>query len=228
MVETPVIVISSPQVNTGKTTLALNLSSALWNENYEVKIFSHNDELCEQFIEKRKLLKQNEHHLYMPKFVSVDDMFNDTDRQNEVIVADVPSVMNEKYREIFEKAHTLITVINDINDLVNGKNNEYLELVWEAKKVIAQKGIKNLNWIVVLNNLMHYSETDVQKMLYQHSKRYGYRMFLGLKNREAFKHIYEGLCIGDMIKTEKKSMTMNDLYAHREILKLTDFLWNYK
>ena len=130
--------------------------------------------------------------------------------------------------EIFEKAHTLITVINDINDLVNGKNNEYLELIWEAKKVIAQKGIKNLNWIVVLNNLMHYSETDVQKMLYQHSKRYGYRMFLSLKNREAFKHIYEGLCIGDMIKTEKKSMTMNDLYAHREILKLTDFLWNYK
>jgi hypothetical protein len=228
MVEMPVIVISSPQFKTGKTTVVLNLASALWNDGYEVKIFSHNDKLIEQFIEKRKILNEKGHDLYIPEIIDENTLLNASYIDKGVIIADIPSLESEQYKQIFYKAHTLITVIKSVDDLIGTENIKYLELIWEVKKVIAQKGIKNLNWITVENMMEKIPETEIQNTLHQHAKRYGYRIFSGLKKREAFKCINEGLCLADKVKTEKKSMTMHDLYACREILRLTDFLWNYK
>lgn len=228
MVEMPVIVISSPQFKTGKTTVVLNLASALWNDGYEVKIFSHNDKLIEQFIEKRKILNEKGHDLYIPEIIDENTLLNASYIDKGVIIADIPSLESEQYKQIFYKAHTLITLIKSVDDLIGTENIKYLELIWEVKKVIAQKGIKNLNWITVENMMEKIPETEIQNTLHQHAKRYGYRIFSGLKKREAFKCINEGLCLADMATIEKKSMTMHDLYAYREILRLTDFLWNYK
>jgi hypothetical protein len=44
--------------------------------------------------------------------------------------------------------------------------------------------------------------------------------------REAFCHIQDGFCAADMLLAPQFfKMTMADVYARREILTLTDFLW---
>lgn len=228
MSEVPVIVISSSVAKVGKTTLALNLAAALWSDGYQVKLFApHNETIC-NFIERRQALcAQSGVNLPLPTLLeNMETAGNDSDRT--VIIADIPTSENQQYRDVFAKAHTLISVANKPADLQWEMTHPYMNLVWETKKSVAARGIKYLNWIAVLNEVEATPE-EVRAELKSAAKRYGFRVAEPVHTRDAFRYIENGYCAADMAKFRQLfKMSMADVYARREILTLTDFLWQDK
>lgn len=227
MQETPVIVISSDIEDVGKTTLALNLSAALWSDSYKVKLFAPHNERVQQFLEQRRnLCAQAGVELPMPELI--EEVKSEMSADKTVIIAVIPTAENEKYAEVFAKAHTLITVAADVRDLQWPLTHPYVSLIWETKKNIAARGIKYLNWIVVLNQVADESEAD-KALLQSAVKRFGFRVAEPLHYRPSFRYIDNGYCAADMAQFRKLfKMSMADVYARREILTLTDFLWQNK
>ena len=222
--ETPVIVISSSAKGTGKTTLALNLAAALWSDSYKVKLFAPHNPQVMQFMEQRQVLReQSATDLPMPELItSVDNVDN---AEKSVIIADISTENMANYAAVFAKAHTLITVGKTAEDFEWSLTHPYINLIWEAKKNIAARGIKYLNWIAVLNQADDNGE-KIKQSLAAATKRFGFRVAEPLHDREAFRYIDNGYCAADMANFRKLfKMSMSDVYARREILTLTDFLW---
>ena len=223
--ETPVIVISSPKKKAGKTTLALNLAAALWSDLYNVKLFAPLNPEVALFMAQREVLRnQSQTDLPMPELVDYVDA-SAKNGEKTVIIADIPTENAADYASVFAKAHTLITVGNDVSDFDWPLTHPYVNLIWEAKKNIAARGIKYLNWIAVLNQIED-DGADIKNSLSAATKRFGFRVAEPLHDREAFRYIENGYCAADMANFRKLfRMSMGDVYARREILTLTDFLW---
>ena len=228
MTSTPIIVISSIKPRAGKTTLALNLAAALWADKYQVKFLAPNNSDVENFIRRReRFCQENKILLPFPKLINnLHPEAIDSD-EKAVVIADIPTAKNQEYAFVFAKAHTLITVADSPVHLQTMHTDAYNNLVWQAKKNIAARGIKYLNWIIVPNlwqeNMWPMEEINEQ------SRRYGFRIAPGMHEREAFRHVKDGYCAADMVSDTKVfKMSMADVYARREILQLTDFLWHNK
>lgn len=223
--ETPVIVISSPKKKAGKTTLALNLAAALWSDSYNVKLFAPLNPEVALFMAQREVLRnQSQTDLPMPELVDYVDA-SAKNGEKTVIIADIPTENAADYASVFAKAHTLITVGHEVADFDWPLTHPYVNLIWEAKKNIAARGIKYLNWIAVLNQIED-DNADIKNSLSAATKRFGFRVAEPLHDREAFRYIENGYCAADMANFRKLfKMSMGDVYARREILTLTDFLW---
>ena len=228
MSEVPVIVISSSVEKVGKTTLALNLAAALWSDGYQVKLFAPHNQTIRNFIEQRYILC-TQSGVDLPLPMLIDNMDTATENpEKTVIIADIPTAQNQQYRNVFSKAHTLITVANKPADLRWELTDPYMNLVWETKKSVAARGIKYLNWIAVLNEVTATPE-EIRAELSDAAKRYGFRVAEPVHTRDAFRYIENGYCAADMAKFRQLfKMSMGDVYARREILTLTDFLWQGK
>lgn len=227
MSEIPVIVISSPQPQSGKTTLAFNLAAALWSDGYHVNLYMPENTNADDFISRRlAFCMRKKISLPAPRSITKLNDVKATSDSKEVIIADIPTADNERYINIFSKAHTLITIADKPEDMQWQLNDSYLNLVWQAKKNIAARGIKYLNWIAVANLK---DKNDWTPLLADAAHRYGFRIAPPLKKREAYQHIEEGYCAADMTGNSKVfKMSLEDVYARREILKLTDSLWQQK
>ena len=227
MSEVPVIVISSPKPKSGKTTLAFNLAAALWSDGYHINLLMPENSAADDFISRRlAFCMQQKISLPAPRSIAkLSDVKASADSK-EVIIADIPTADNEKYTDIFSRAHTLITIADKPKDMQWKLNDPYLNLIWQAKKNIAARGIKYLNWIAVANLK---DDKNWANSLEDAAHRYGFRIAPPLKNRPAYRHINEGYCAADMTGNSKAfKMSLEDVYARREILKLTDFLWKQK
>ena len=229
MAEIPVIVISSSREGTGKTTLALNLAAAMWCDGYNVGLLTQNNVAVQNFMQKRREVC-TQHNLKMPfpyLLQNMEELPFDTGEKS-VIIADIAAADTQKYAAIFERAHTLITVAASREDLNWGINHPYANVVWQAKKLRAAKGMPFMNWIVVPDQLTAVSISFTDE-LGELAKRHGFRVATPLHYRSAFQHITEGYCAADMAVFPKVfPMTLADVYARREILTLTDFLWQQK
>lgn len=226
MAETPIIVISSCRGGTGKTTVALNLAAALWSDGYNVKLFAPNNEKISDFIEKRKRMnRQCNIDMPLPEII---DSIEITNEEKTVLIAVIPSNDNEKYADVFSKAHTLISLGYEKEDFNWSFAHPYINLIWQAKKNTAARGIKYLNWIVVQNKLQNDSD-DLSFALQPLAKQFGFRIAEPLRQRNAYRYIENGYCAADMAKYRQIfKMSMDDVYARREILNLTDDLWKHK
>ncbi len=224
MADVPVIVISSSNEQTGKTTLALNLAAALWNDGYTVYLLAKNRQIAD-FLQVRQAA---EYKLPMPVMINeISEVLAD-ENAKQVIIADVPTEDNEKYAEVFSQTHTLITMVTKPEDVEWLPENRYINLIWNTKKNIAARGIKYLNWIVVINKC-NPEQPDFSDAVEKQAKRYGFRIAAPLKFRPSYQYISQGYCAADTAnKHSGLTMTMADMYARREILCLTDFLWQRK
>ena len=226
MAEIPIIVISSSREGTGKTTLALNLAAAMWCDGYNVGLLTQNNVAVQNFMQKRREVC-TQHNIKMPfpyLLQNMEELPFDT-VEKSVIIADIAAADTQKYAAIFERAHTLITVAASREDLNWGINHPYANVVWQAKKLRAAKGMPFMNWIVVPDQLTAASVNFTDE-LGELAKRHGFRVAAPLHYRSAFQHITEGYCAADMAVFSKVfPMTLADVYARREILTLTDFLW---
>lgn len=223
MSEVPIIVISSPFVQCGKTTLSLNLAAALWNDGYQVSLFAPKNETVMQFLrQRRKLCADKKINLPMPKLI--DNLSAKESDDKEVFIAVIPAENMHDYEQIFNQAHTLVTIITSVKDAFFSAASDYLTLIWNAKKHIAARGVKNANWILVPYIAKNLDE-DKNK-LNEAARRYGFRVADILPYRDAYNHIKEGYCAADMKQYDSVfHMSFADVYARREILCLADFFW---
>lgn len=226
MAEIPIIVISSSREGTGKTTLALNLAAAMWSDGYNVGLLTNDNIAVQNFMQKRRELCAR-HNIKMPFPYLLQNMdklpFGPSEKN--VIIADIAAADTQKYAAIFGVAHTLITVAASREDFDWDINHPYANVIWQAKKIRAAKGTPFMNWIVVPDQLTAASVNFTDE-LGELAKRHGFRVAAPLHYRSAFQHITEGYCAADMAVFPKVfPMTLADVYARREILTLTDFLW---
>lgn len=226
MAQTPVIVISSSQKGTGKTTLALNLAAALWSDGYKVGLFAPDNLAVRDFLEKRTLMN-TQCNVDMPLPLLVETISDSADEKS-VVIAVIPSDKNENYADVFYKAHTLISVGCEKADFDWSFAHPYVNLIWQVKKNAAANGVKYLNWIAVQNRL--YSDKDnLKEELAPLSKQLGFRISEPLYFRNSYRYVQSGYCVSDMAKYRATfKMSMPDVYARREILNLTDDLWKHK
>jgi len=84
-----------------------------------------------------------------------------------------------------------------------------------------------LNWIAVLNKCAGVTSKQREKLL-QSAKKFGFRLAEPLQQRAAYGYINNGYCAADMVNGSVFNMSFADVYARREILTLSDFLWKDK
>lgn len=225
MSKIPVIVISSPKAGTGKTTLALNLAAALWADGYKVFLFAPDNDVAQFLQKRREFCREHNIELPIPQVVSQLSELPQEPVEKTVLIADIPTERNDIYAKIFNQAHTLITVVDNPSDVNWNMSDGYINLIWNVKKSIAAHGIKYLNWIVVAD-LKDENATDWSASMNDSARKYGFRIAPPLKYRLAYQHLQDGYCAADMVTDNKVfAMTFADVYARREILKLTDDLW---
>lgn len=224
MIDIPVITVSSPRTKSGNTVLAINLAGALWNDRYTVGLFSSNITEAEEFLQKRSEFSDKKKiQIFKPKLIKNLDGIKDV----TALIADISAGDYTENERFFNIAHTLITPLNRIDDISWKPDDKYLNFIWKVKKNQAADGIKYLNWIVL--PYLKNNQTDFSAELIEQSKRFGFRLAPAIYYREEYMHIKNGYCSSDLRNENlSKMMTMNDLYARREILKLADFIWNKK
>lgn len=224
MVDVPVIVVSGTKRKRGNSVLALNLAGALWNDDYKVGLFSSDNDTLQAFLQMRKMFCQaHKVNLFQPKAVKNMNDISDI----SALVADISADSYQEYETVFNAAHTLITPLNSEDDISWQASDEYLNFIWKIKKNQAAQGKKYLNWIVVpyLKN-----ENDENfSHLAEYSRRYGFRIAPAIYYRDEYMHVAQGYCAADLRhKKLAKQMSLKDVYARREILKLADFIWQKK
>ncbi len=214
----PLIVISSSRPCTGKTTLALNLATALAQDGYQVGIFT---DKAEDFIKKRRALSKSK-HLPPLHLIAKEELLAQNFADCTAVIAEVPSQANDEFLPVFSKSHTLITVAENADDINWSPTDAYLNLIWQAKKNLASVGIKYLNWIVVKNRVC---DDEVDEKLIKASNRYGFRFAPTLEERAPFTYVENGYGVADLQNFSGVKMTMSDMYARRELLLLAEFVW---
>lgn len=220
----PLIAISSPKAGAGKTTLAFNLATALLRDGYKVGVYSQN---TADFLQKRKELSKNNPTLKMLRNISKENLFTDVYGDCSAVITDVPTEQNSEFLPVFSKAHTLITLVQNENDIKWQPSDAYLNLIWNVKKHQAAAGIKCLNWVVIENKAAAENDS-LSILLQQQSRRFGFRTAVALQNRESYRHIKDGYGAADLINSKALNMSMADVYARRELLVLADFIWQHK
>ena len=155
----------------------------------------------------------------------------------DVIVMDTPGSDNALSRVAHSYADILITPINDsFVDLdllgrVDQETNEvralshYSEMVWEQKKVRAQRDGGSIDWIVMRNRLASLETKNKRNMdiaLDGLSRRLGFRLAHGFSERVIFRELFlKGLTLLDIREEGADvTMTMSHMAALQEVRNL--------
>jgi chromosome partitioning protein len=156
--------------------------------------------------------------------------------EKDVIVIDCPGSHTRLSQLAHTMADTLITPMNDSFvdfdllarvDPVSGRvtgPSIYAEMVWGARQLRAQAGLKPIDWIVVRNRLgsqaMH-NKRKVGSALEDLSRRIGFRVLPGFSERVIFRELFpRGLTLLDLRDTGTEHMSLSNIAARQEVRDL--------
>ena len=162
-------------------------------------------------------------------FKTVMDSYNDFD----FVVIDTPGNDNNLSKIAHSFADVIITPMNesfidldllvrlqDVKTTNNLKPSTYAEMVWNQKKekAIREKGM--IDWVVLVNRMSSIASKNRQeldKILGALSKRIGFRLAKGFKERVIFRELFvSGLTLLDQnIKTSQ--MSLSHIAARHEL-----------
>jgi chromosome partitioning protein len=154
----------------------------------------------------------------------------------DYIVIDCPGSHTRLSQVGHSLADTLITPLNDSFvdfDLLARIDAEtgrvtgpsiYSEMVWNARQLRAQAGLKPIDWIVLRNRLavlqMH-NKRKVGEALEDLSRRIGFRVVPGLTERVIFRELFpRGLTVLDLNDTGVEELTLSNVAARQEVRDL--------
>ena len=153
----------------------------------------------------------------------------------DVILIDCPGAHSNLSRLGHSRADTLVTPMNDSFidfDLLARIDPQtftitgpsvYAEMVWETRKLRAQIGLGETDWVVVRNRMPIEDAANkrrVGEMLQQLSKRIGFRIANGLSERPIFREMFlSGLTLMDLRDTGEQ-MDMSKIAARQEVRDL--------
>ena len=156
--------------------------------------------------------------------------------ESDFIVIDCPGSHTRLSQIAHTLADTLITPMNDSFvdfdllarvDPVTGKvkgPSIYSEMVWGARQMRAQAGLKPIDWIVVRNRLgaqqMH-NKKKVGAALDDLSRRIGFRVLPGFSERVIFRELFpRGLTLLDLKDTGVDQLNLSNIAARQELRDL--------
>ena len=219
-----VIVINSINNNSGKSILAVHLAVML-AKDYKVMVADEQAKSnISDFLALRHMLNLSKNYS-LPIF-SYQSLNKQTFTQFEnfdVVILDSPSSTYFPYADVFI---TPLAGQEGLNSLKE-KNSLYASLIWEAKKQRAALGKHTFKWIVVPNDT--YSDEDYTA-LSESGRFLGFSLAPQLTRRPEFDTgIKSGITVIDKdIPKLKTLFDLPDLYARRNLKKLTDFIWQNK
>jgi chromosome partitioning protein len=154
----------------------------------------------------------------------------------DFIVIDCPGSHTRLSQVAHSLADTLVTPLNDSFvdfDLLARLDPEtgrvkgpsiYSEMVWHARQLRAQAGLKAIDWIVVRNRLgaqqMH-NKKKVGAALEELSRRIGFRVAPGFSERVIFRELFpRGLTLLDLKDTGVDQLNLSNIAARQELRDL--------
>lgn len=158
------------------------------------------------------------------------------DAEKDFIVIDCPGSHTRLSQVAHTMADTLITPLNDSFvdfdllarvDPTTGRvkgPSIYAEMVWGARQLRAQAGLKPIDWIVVRNRLgaqqMH-NKKKVGAALEDLSRRIGFRVIPGFSERVIFRELFpRGLTLLDLRDTGIDQLNLSNIAARQELRDL--------
>ena len=160
--------------------------------------------------------------------------------QSDFIVIDCPGSHTRLSQVAHSLADTLITPLNDSfvdfdllarMDMETGRvkgPSIYSEMVWGARQLRAQAGLKPIDWIVLRNRLgaqqMH-NKKKVGAALEELSRRIGFRVAPGFSERVIFRELFpRGLTLLDLKDTGVDQLNLSNIAARQEVRDLMNAL----
>jgi chromosome partitioning protein len=123
----------------------------------------------------------------------------------DYVVVDTPGSDSNLSRIAHSFADVIITPVNesfvdldllvriDDSDTTTLKPSTYAEMVWNQKKERAVRDKGQIDWIVLVNrmpNVISRNRQEFEKILWALSKRIGYRVATGFKERVIFRELF--------------------------------------
>ncbi|WP_166417898.1 division plane positioning ATPase MipZ [Cochlodiniinecator piscidefendens] len=155
---------------------------------------------------------------------------------SDFILIDCPGSHTRLSQVAHSLADTLITPLNDsfvdfdLLARINPETNEilgpsvYSEMVWHARQLRAQAGLKPIDWIVVRNRLAAQQMHNKKKMseaLDSLSKRIGFRVAPGFGERVIFRELFpKGLTLLDLLDVGVTQLNISNVAARQEVREL--------
>lgn len=154
----------------------------------------------------------------------------------DFILIDCPGSHTRLSQVAHSLADTLITPLNDSFidfDLlahVDSTGEEitgpsvYSEMVWNARQLRAQAGLKPIDWVVVRNRVGAQAMVNKEKMhraITKLAKRIGFRTAPGFNERVIFRELFpRGLTLLDLRDIGVKGMNISNVAARQELREL--------
>ncbi|MEI6098026.1 MAG: division plane positioning ATPase MipZ [Alphaproteobacteria bacterium] len=155
---------------------------------------------------------------------------------SDFIIIDCPGSHTRLSQVAHSLADTLITPLNDsfidfdLLARVDGETGRvkgpsiYSEMVWAARQLRAQAGLKPIDWIVLRNRMgaqqMH-NKRKVGAALEDLSKRIGFRVAPGFSERVIFRELFpRGLTVMDLRDTGVDQLNISNVAARQEVRDL--------
>jgi chromosome partitioning protein len=154
----------------------------------------------------------------------------------DFIVIDCPGSHTRLSQVAHSLADTLITPLNDSFidfDLLAHVDSDgqkilgpsvYSEMVWNARQLRAQAGLKPIDWVVVRNRLGAQQMVNKQKMgaaLDHLARRIGFRTAPGFHERVVFRELFpRGLTLLDLKDVGVKQLNISNVAARQELRDL--------
>ncbi|SIO42627.1 chromosome partitioning protein [Rhodovulum sp. ES.010] len=158
------------------------------------------------------------------------------ERDKDFILVDCPGSHTRLSQVAHTLADTLITPLNDSfidfdllarHDGATGKilgPSVYSEMVWNARQMRAQAGLKPIDWVVLRNRLGAQQMHNKRKMgeaLENLSRRIGFRVAPGFSERVIFRELFpNGLTLLDLRDIGVTGMNISNIAARQELRDL--------
>ncbi len=158
----------------------------------------------------------------------------------DFILIDCPGSHTRLSQVAHSLADTLVTPLNDsfvdfdllartdpMGDKILGPS-VYSEMVWNARQLRAQAGLKPIDWIVLRNRMGAQQMVNKEKMgkaLDNLAKRIGFRVGPGFNERVIFRELFpRGLTLLDLKDIGVKQLNISNVAARQELRDLVKAL----
>lgn len=154
----------------------------------------------------------------------------------DFILIDCPGSHTRLSQVAHSLADTLITPLNDSFidfDLLAHIDNDgerilgpsvYSEMVWNARQLRAQAGLKPIDWIVLRNRMgaqQMVNKAKMEKAIEKLSKRIGFRVSPGFNERVIFRELFpRGLTLLDLKDVGVQQLNISNVAARQELREL--------
>lgn len=156
--------------------------------------------------------------------------------ESDFILIDCPGSHTRLSQVAHSLADTLVTPLNDSFvdfDLLAHVANDgetikgpsvYSEMVWHARQLRAQAGLKPIDWIVLRNRLgaqQMVNKLKMEKAIERLAKRIGFRVAPGFSERVVFRELFpRGLTLLDLRDVGVKQLNISNVAARQELREL--------